>query len=73
MPKKIFPINIKKPFTEQELVGHNRWHPDIPAVVSVNPALDRWLNECRLSNRSPGQVMTGIPIQSASQVVRPPE
>src|SRR3984885_8362689 len=37
MPKTIFPINLKKPFAEQELVGHNRWHPDIPAVVSVNP------------------------------------
>jgi len=22
---------------EQDVVGHNRWHPDIPAVVSVNP------------------------------------
>ncbi len=46
MPKKIFPINIKKPFTEQELVGHNRWHPDIPAVVSVNPG-DVFRVECK--------------------------
>ena len=46
MPKKIFPINIKKPFTEQELVGHNRWHPDIPAVVSVNPG-DVFRIECK--------------------------
>src|SRR5579862_91214 len=46
MPKKIFPINLKKPFTEQELVGHNRWHPDIPAVVSVNPG-DVFRVECK--------------------------
>ena len=46
MPKKIFPINIKKPFTEQALVGHNRWHPDIPAVVSVNPG-DSFRIECK--------------------------
>src|ERR1700722_15352560 len=46
MPKKIFPINLKKPFTEQELVGHNRWHPDIPAVVSVNPG-DVFRIECK--------------------------
>ena len=37
MPKTMFPINLKKPMAEQELVGHNRWHPDIPSAVAVNP------------------------------------
>ncbi len=37
MPKTIFPIDLRKPFTEQQLVGHNRWHPDIPSVAAVNP------------------------------------
>ncbi len=37
MPKTLFPINLKKPMSEQDLVGHNRWHPEIPPVVSVNP------------------------------------
>ena len=46
MPKKVFPINLKKPFAEQELVGHNRWHPDIPPVVSVNPG-DVFRVECK--------------------------
>jgi formamidase len=46
MPKTIFPINVNKPFTEQELVGHNRWHPDIPSVVSVNPG-DVFRIECK--------------------------
>jgi Predicted acetamidase/formamidase len=32
--------------SEQELVGHNRWHPDIPAVVSVNPG-DVFRIECK--------------------------
>ena len=37
MPKTLFKIDLTKPMQEQEIVGHNRWHPDIPAVVSVNP------------------------------------
>lgn len=31
---------------EQEMPGHNRWHPDIPAVVSVNPG-DVFRIECK--------------------------
>jgi formamidase len=46
MPKTIFPINLKKPMSEQELVGHNRWHPDIPSVVSVSPG-DSFRIECK--------------------------
>ncbi|WP_019499082.1 formamidase [Pseudanabaena sp. PCC 6802] len=37
MPETLFKVDLNKPLTEQELVGHNRWHPDIPAIVSVNP------------------------------------
>lgn len=37
MPKVLFSVDLTKPMDKQELVGHNRWHPDIPAVVSVNP------------------------------------
>lgn len=37
MPKTLFKVDLTKPMYEQELPGHNRWHPDIPAVVSVNP------------------------------------
>ncbi len=37
MPKTLFKVDLTKSMSEQELVGHNRWHPDIPAVVSVNP------------------------------------
>jgi formamidase len=46
MPKTIFPINLQKPMAEQELVGHNRWHPDIPSAVSVN-AGDSFRIECK--------------------------
>ena len=46
MPKTIFPINLKKPMGEQELVGHNRWHPDIPSAVAVNPG-DSFRIECK--------------------------
>jgi formamidase len=46
MPKTLFKIDLTKPMSEQELVGHNRWHPDIPAVVSVNPG-DVFRIECK--------------------------
>jgi formamidase len=46
MPKTLFPINLKKRMGEQELVGHNRWHPDIPSAVAVNPG-DVFRIECK--------------------------
>ena len=46
MPKTLFRVNLNKPMGEQELVGHNRWHPDIPSVVSVNPG-DSFRIECK--------------------------
>lgn len=45
MPEVLFKVDLKKPFTEQDVVGHNRWHPDITAVVSVN-AGDVFRIEC---------------------------
>src|ERR1700751_860831 len=46
MPKTLFKVNLKKPMAEQELGGHNTWHPEIPAVVSVNPG-DVFRIECK--------------------------
>jgi formamidase len=46
MPDVLFKVDLTKSMTEQELVGHNRWHPDIPAVVSVNPG-DVFRIECK--------------------------
>lgn len=37
MPTNLFPLDSNKPFTEQQQCGHNRWHPDIPPVVTVKP------------------------------------
>ncbi|BCJ85964.1 formamidase [Effusibacillus dendaii] len=37
MPEVLFRVDLTKPMDEQDVPGHNRWHPDIPAVVSVNP------------------------------------
>ncbi len=37
MPEVIFPLDSSKKFTDQKYVGHNRWHPDIPANVTVKP------------------------------------
>jgi formamidase len=46
MPRNVFPLDSAKKFTDQELVGHNRWHPDIPAQVTVKPG-DSFRVDCR--------------------------
>ena len=46
MPQKVFPLDCTKTFTEQQIVGHNRWHPDIPAQVHVKPG-DSFRVHCR--------------------------
>jgi formamidase len=46
MPKTLFKVDLTKPMDQQELPGHNRWHPDIPAIVSVNPG-DVFRIECK--------------------------
>ncbi|MFC9790182.1 formamidase [Rhodococcus sp. NPDC127528] len=46
MPELLFPLDSSKKFTDQEKVGHNRWHPDIPAAVTVKPG-DEFRVHCR--------------------------
>ena len=46
MPKTLFKVDLTKPMSKQEIPGHNRWHPDIPAVVSVKPG-DVFRIECK--------------------------
>lgn len=46
MPEVVFPLDSNKKFTDQKYVGHNRWHPDIPANVTVKPG-DTFRVHCR--------------------------
>jgi formamidase len=46
MPEVVFPLDSAKKFTDQEKLGHNRWHPDIPAQVTVKPD-DSFRVHCR--------------------------
>jgi formamidase len=46
MPKVVFPLDSSKKFTDQAIVGHNRWHGDIPAQVQVKPG-DSFRVDCR--------------------------
>jgi len=46
MPKTLFNVDLTKSMDQQEMPGHNRWHPDIPAIVSVNPG-DVFRIECK--------------------------
>jgi len=40
MPEAIFKADPNKPMQDQEVPGHNRWHPDIPAATSTDPGTD---------------------------------
>ena len=46
MPKTLFSVDLTKPMDQQDMPGHNRWHPEIPAVASVNPG-DVFRIECK--------------------------
>jgi formamidase len=46
LQKAAFPLDNSKKFTDQAIVGHNRWHPDIPAQVHVKPG-DSFRVDCR--------------------------
>ena len=46
MPKNVFPLDSSKKFTDQQYVGHNRWHPDIPAAVRIKPG-ETFRADCR--------------------------
>ncbi len=37
MPEVLFPLDSGKKFEDQEKIGHNRWHPEIPPVATVKP------------------------------------
>lgn len=40
MAETIFKIDLDKSMADQEVPGHNRWHPDIPAAASTDPGTD---------------------------------
>lgn len=40
MPEVLFPVDPGRSMADQVIVGHNRWHPDIPAEVSAAPDQD---------------------------------
>ncbi|MFB6277853.1 MAG: formamidase [Halothece sp.] len=46
MPETLFKVDLTKPMRDQEMPGHNRWHPDIPPVASVKPG-DIFRIECK--------------------------
>ena len=46
MPNVIFSIDQSKSMRDQQVPGHNRWHPDIPVAAMVRPG-DEFRLECR--------------------------
>src|SRR2546421_8950626 len=41
-----FAVDLQKPAREQSHAVHNRWHPEIPPAVSINPG-DMVRIECK--------------------------
>lgn len=46
MAENLYPLDNSKSFKDQKHVGHNRWHPDVPANVTVKPG-DVFRADCR--------------------------
>jgi formamidase len=46
MPRNIFPLDSTKSFEDQQQLGHNRWHPEVPPVATVKPG-DTFRVDCR--------------------------
>ncbi|WP_277068718.1 acetamidase/formamidase family protein, partial [Saccharomonospora viridis] len=46
MPEVKFRVDQSRLFAEQEVLGHNRWHPDVPPVATVRPG-EEFRLECR--------------------------
>ena len=40
MPEPLFRVELGKSMADQEVPGHNRWHPDIPAMADTDPGTD---------------------------------
>ncbi|WP_046468761.1 formamidase [Allosalinactinospora lopnorensis] len=45
MPDVVFKVDQSRSMWDQDVPGHNRWHPDIPAVTEVQPG-DEFRVEC---------------------------
>ncbi len=46
MPETVFRVDQSKSMREQDVPGHNRWHPDIPPAAEVRPG-DEFRIECK--------------------------
>lgn len=76
MPKVIFPLDSSKKFENQEKVGHNRWHPEIPPVASVKPG-DSFRVYCRewfdgaIGNNDSAEDMLHAPLTTVHKLSGP--
>ncbi|MGW7257479.1 formamidase [Streptomyces sp. NPDC054834] len=46
MPEIVFSVDQSRSMAEQNVPGHNRWHPDVPVAAMVRPG-DEFRVECR--------------------------
>jgi len=59
---KSIPIDRNKHLRDQPHTGHNRWHPDIPAILEVNPGEDVAIEtrDANDLNIGPGITLEGL-------------
>ncbi|MFF4014087.1 formamidase [Streptomyces sp. NPDC001843] len=46
MPEVVFSVDQSRSMRDQDVPGHNRWHPDVPVAAMVRPG-DEFRVECR--------------------------
>ncbi len=69
MPELLFPLDSTKKFTDQQIVGHNRWHPDIPAAVTVKPGTSfrahcrEWFDGAIVNDDSAQDILNAPPLK----------
>ena len=62
----LFKVDLTKPWGQQQMLGHNRWHPDIPPVSTGKSQRDCRYPECLLLSLSTDR---NIPARSGTHEV----
>lgn len=76
MVETVFPLDDSRPFTDQQHIGHNRWHPEIPPVASVRPG-QTFRVDCRdwfdghVRNDESGEDILTAPFHAGHQLSGP--
>ncbi len=76
MPEVVFSVDQSKSMRDQDVPGHNRWHPDIPNVAMVKPGAEfrmecRDWTDCQIGNNDTADDVRDIDLTIPSHAQRP--